>query len=115
MACVGLTKDDQALQAERLKMWSDFNTCWLAVLQKQKDNTQAMIDSGQPLPLPQNLLQENFLERMARELIHWCDGLERHGLVDYQMGVWEEEIMDCESFASFLLYKINENSASRMP
>ena len=52
-----------------------------------------MIDSGQPPPAPQNILQENFLERMGRELVRMCDALERHGLVDYQMGVWEEEIM----------------------
>lgn len=30
---------------------------------------------------------------MGRELIRLCDGMERHGLVDYQIGVWEEEII----------------------
>ena len=92
----GLTKDEQELQDQRIKLWNDFNSCWLAVLQKQKDITQEMIDSGQPPPQPQNILQENFLERMARELVRMCDGMERHGLVDYQMGVWEEEIMSGE-------------------
>jgi len=26
--------------------------------------------------------------------VRLCDPLERHGLVDYQMGVWEEQIVD---------------------
>ena len=53
-----------------------------------------MIDSNQPLPENQTLLQEAFLERMARELVRMCDVMERHGLVDYEMGIWEEEIMN---------------------
>ena len=53
-----------------------------------------MIDSNEPLPENQTLLQEAFLERMARELVRMCDVMERHGLVDYEMGIWEEEIMN---------------------
>jgi len=30
---------------------------------------------------------------MAEDLVAQCDGLERTGLVDYQMGVAEEEIV----------------------
>lgn len=29
---------------------------------------------------------------MGNELIRLCDGIERHGLVDYQYGVWEDQI-----------------------
>ena len=90
---IGLTKDEQPLHGERIKLWNDFNTCWLGVLQRQKDITQRMLDSGQPPPPPQSILQVEFLERMGRELVRLCDGMERHGLVDYQMGVWEEEII----------------------
>lgn len=53
-----------------------------------------MLDSGQPPRHPQSILQEDFLERMGRELVRLCDSMERHGLVDYQMGVWEEEIVN---------------------
>lgn len=31
------------------------------------------------------------------ELINICDQLEPYGLVDYEIGVWEEEILFCES------------------
>jgi hypothetical protein len=32
------------------------------------------------------------VKKMGHELIRLCDGIERHGLVDYQYGVWEERI-----------------------
>ncbi|MCJ1412624.1 hypothetical protein MMC19_006721 [Ptychographa xylographoides] len=90
---LGLTKDEQQLHEERIKLWNDFNMCWLAVLQQQKDMTQRILDSGQTPQPPQSILRLDFLERMGRELVRLCDGMERHGLVDYQMGVWEEEII----------------------
>jgi len=34
------------------------------------------------------------LEQLAQELVRLCDSIEKHGLVDYQMGVAEEEILD---------------------
>jgi hypothetical protein len=57
-----------------------------------------MIDSGQPLRTGQSILQEDMLNRMGGELVRMCDGLERHGLVDYEMGVWEEEIMSSKPY-----------------
>lgn len=90
----GLTRDDVRLHDERIKLWHDFNHCWLAVLQKQKDLTQEMLDTGHPPPAPQSMLREDFLERMGREITRHCDSLEKSGLVDYQMGVWEEEIIN---------------------
>lgn len=43
------------------------------------------------------------LEHLSRQLVRLCDGVENHGLVDYQMGVAEEEIMDRESCAQSLM------------
>lgn len=51
--------------------------------------------TGQPPQPPRDILREEFLNRMGSELVRLCDSMERHGLVDYQMGVWEEEILDC--------------------
>ena len=89
----GLIRDDQALHERRIKLWDEFNTCWLALLQHQKDAVQKLMDSGQPLNLPPNLLQADYLGRMGDELVRLCDTMEKHGLVDYQLGVWEEEIL----------------------
>jgi hypothetical protein len=92
----GLVVDDQELHSDRLKLWRDFNTCWLVTLQKQKDLTQSMLETGRGLHDPASILQSESLDRMARELVRLCDGMERHGLVDYEMGVWEEEIITRE-------------------
>ena len=89
----GLVVDDQNLHGDRIKLWNEFNTCWLAALQRQRDMTQGMLDTGQAPMAPQSLIQEDFLERMGNNLVRLCDNMERHGLVDYQMGVWEEEII----------------------
>ena len=45
---------------------------------------------------PYSIMDQPALEGLARELVRMCDSIEKHGLVDYQMGVAEEEIMDCE-------------------
>ena len=64
------------------------------MLQRQKDDTQAMLDSGRPPAQPQSLLPKESLEEMGNELVSICDGLEKHGLVDYQMGISEQEIIE---------------------
>ena len=82
--------DEPALHADRLQLWSNFNTCWLAIGQKQKDLTQEMLQAGQPIL---NLLSAAVLQNMVNELVRMNDQIEQHGLVDYDMGVWEEEIV----------------------
>ncbi|KAI4177806.1 MAG: hypothetical protein LQ343_000270 [Gyalolechia ehrenbergii] len=90
---LGLVSDDQSLREGRLKLWDEFNKCWLAVLQRQMDDTRQMLDRGQPPSAAQNILPEAFLKEMGDALVQQCDAIEKYGLVDYQMGVWEEEIM----------------------
>lgn len=89
--------DDPDLHADRIKLWNEFNTCWLAVLQKQKDMTLLMLESDRPPPPPQSLISADYLDKMAKDLIRLCDDLEKHGLVDYQYGVWEEQIIQSKS------------------
>ena len=90
----GLTHDDQIKHAERVSFWDNFNICWLALLQRQEDETRQMVDSGRPPAPPQNLLPKESLEEIGNELVSLCDSLEKHGLVDYQMGVSEQEIIE---------------------
>jgi hypothetical protein len=47
------------------------------------------------------MLNADSMEKMGQEIIRFCDLVEPHGLVDYQMGIWEEEILD--SMATHLL------------
>jgi hypothetical protein len=53
---------------------------------------QGLLTSGQQ-PQQISLIQRDRMETMGKELIQLCDQLEQHGLVDYQMGIWEEEIL----------------------
>lgn len=93
--------DDQHHYTSRLTLWNDFNVCWLAVCQKQKDLTHELLQMGPfhrctPTTLP--LLAPDALEGLGSGLIQLCDKMEQHGLVDYQMGIWEEEIL-CSMFS----------------
>jgi hypothetical protein len=99
----GLVRDDETHYAQRLKLWEEFNTCWLSTLQKQKAMTQDMISTGQRPQPPQTLIDYDTLEKMGTQLVKNCDNMEKHGLVDYQMGVWEEEIIASQCHLAHLL------------
>lgn len=40
-----------------------------------------------------NIVTSETLQAMIDELVRLCDLIEQHGLVDYDRGVWEEEIV----------------------
>ena len=52
-----------------------------------------MMEGGQQLQRGQTLVPLEGLQKMGKDLVRLCDGIERHGLVDYQYGVWEEQII----------------------
>lgn len=66
-------------------------------LQTQFDMTQEWLRTAQPVREPRSIMSAQILEHLSRELVRLCDSVEKHGLVDYQMGVAEEEIMDRKS------------------
>ena len=101
----GLWKDNQRLHAERVDLWNNFNNCWLALLQRQKDGTQQMLDTGRSPARSQSLLPIETLRRLGEDLIIHADELEPLGLVDYQMGVAEEAILD-SMFATARIFLI---------
>ena len=96
--CVkGLTRDDETLRDDRIRLWEEFNRAWLVTLQRQFDMTQEVLQTNQPPREPQSIMSAQSLERLSADLVRLCDYIEKHGLVDYQLGVAEEDIMDCES------------------
>lgn len=52
------------------------------------------MDSGVLPQRGQTLITEEGLKNMGKDLVRLCDGIERHGLVDYEYGVWEESIVE---------------------
>ncbi|KAF2165186.1 hypothetical protein M409DRAFT_24571 [Zasmidium cellare ATCC 36951] len=91
---LGLTRDDDNLHDDRIRLWDEFNNAWRAALQAQFDMTREWIRDNQPRREPRSVMNQQTLETLSRELVRLCDSIEKHGLVDYQMGVAEEEIMD---------------------
>ncbi|KAL2118194.1 hypothetical protein VTJ04DRAFT_7854 [Mycothermus thermophilus] len=88
---LGLTTDNQSLHDERITLWNDFNHAWLALFQREKEMLEAGLHTVQR---PQTIVSQDTLKKMGKELVRLCDNIERHGLVDYQYGVWEEQIVD---------------------
>ncbi|KAH7172691.1 hypothetical protein DER46DRAFT_497104 [Fusarium sp. MPI-SDFR-AT-0072] len=96
VADLGLNLDDTNLHADRIQLWNDFNHAWLGLGQRQID----LMTSSQPLSRTQSLVSKAMIRKMGNELIRLCDGIERHGLVDYQYGVWEDQITAGEQMQS---------------
>ncbi|KAF4483611.1 hypothetical protein FAGAP_11638 [Fusarium agapanthi] len=88
VADLGLNLDDTNLHADRIQLWNDFNHAWLGLGQRHID----LMTSSQQLSRTQSLVSKAMIKKMGNELIRLCDGIERHGLVDYQYGVWEDQI-----------------------
>jgi len=87
-------RDHQESYGRRLKLWEDFNLCWLALLQRQLSETQKLREPQQESVGALDTLSKEVLEKLGDRITSQCDKLEDWGLVDYQMGVWEEEIID---------------------
>lgn len=91
----GLNKDDDHAHERRLKMWKEFNLCWLAFMQKLKDTLETVVVHSAQVPArPVNIITPVFLDKMADKLIAWANSVEPFGLVDYETGIWEEEILE---------------------
>ncbi|QIW96165.1 hypothetical protein AMS68_001683 [Peltaster fructicola] len=90
---LGLTRDQEGEHDNRINLWDEYNRAWLTTMQCQFDMTQELF-AGRSLHASQSTLDHDTLDGLARELLRLCDGIEKHGLVDYQMGVAEDEIID---------------------
>ncbi|ORX96211.1 hypothetical protein K493DRAFT_217947 [Basidiobolus meristosporus CBS 931.73] len=81
---LGLTSDEAPFNVyDREGFWQGINHCWLYALSR---TTTARSDKDQ--------LRETHLFHLRDSVIAWCDILERYGLVDYEMGFWELDILE---------------------
>ncbi|KAK6610781.1 hypothetical protein H4I96_02379 [Botrytis cinerea] len=87
---LGLTVDEAALHADRIQLWNEFNAAWLSIFTRQHD----FLESGQRKQDQQTLMSLDFINKMGTNLTRLCDSVEKYGLVDYQYGVGESQIMD---------------------
>ncbi|KAG2175762.1 hypothetical protein INT44_000240 [Umbelopsis vinacea] len=81
---LGLTSDDHPYNAiDREQFWTGLNNCWLYALAQRND-------AGSEL----ERLSNEYLFELRDKLVTWADKLEPFGLVDYEMGLWEAEILE---------------------
>ena len=80
-------------------MWSRFTAILpLAGLLATSDaitldiSSKDLLQTGRQ-PSRTSLLSVEAMDTLGKQLIQLCDQMEQHGLVDYQMGIWEEEIL----------------------
>jgi hypothetical protein len=69
-------------------LWKEFNYAWLAIFQKQKNHSEPGISSHL-----HGVLGRERIQNMVDDLIKWCDDIKKHGLVGYEYGVWEDDII----------------------
>lgn len=104
-----LVLDNPAQREARLKLWTDFNRCWLSLLQRQREFSESELESSQSQSMRANrtCIKRDYLEKMGNDLTELCNNIEKWGLVDYEMGVWEEEIIDSMiCLFSFFFYDV---------
>jgi hypothetical protein len=103
---LGLSSDDASLHPDRIKLWNDLNHAWLALGHRQRE----LMTSDQPPSRSYRTMSKATIKKMGTELVRLCDGIEPHGLVDYQYGVWEDQIETVLEECLDLLEEVGENS-----
>ncbi|OBT48110.1 hypothetical protein VE00_00966 [Pseudogymnoascus sp. WSF 3629] len=89
-----LTVDDTAQEEIRSKLWDDFNNAWLALMHKQMTLTRGLLEAGITLQQP-HLMTAEVISKICTDLVKLDDDyLEKQGLVNYQYGVLEDQIIE---------------------
>lgn len=89
VSALGLQHDDESRHEERIELWTELNLCWEALGQKQKEITEEALRTTR---LPADILSSDTITHLVDELVNLCDQLEQYGLVDFELGIWEEQI-----------------------
>lgn len=61
------------------------------------------MESNQRIRVPHSLITQDFIKKMVSDLHGLCDGIAKHGLVDYQYGVAENDITTSKPLPSFFI------------
>ena len=91
---VGLTLDVPEQEARGYGLWRDINHAWLALLQNQFRRSSDLLEIG-ALQNDQNLLPRQTIIAVMSQLSELArEHLEERGLLDYEWGLWETDILD---------------------
>ncbi|KAK9235195.1 hypothetical protein V1525DRAFT_410676 [Lipomyces kononenkoae] len=87
---LGLADDRSLPYDTRLQFWRLFNRSWIGVISRN----WLMSGGGMTVAQGPTSLTRQQLEEMAELVISLSDNVQRYGLVDYEVGVWEEHILE---------------------
>ncbi|KAJ2552487.1 hypothetical protein EV175_003292 [Coemansia sp. RSA 1933] len=81
---LGLASEQPVVETfHRDNFWRALNQCWLVALQ----NVSA---AG----TDEERLREEHIVHLKESVVQWGNKLDQYGLVDYEMGFWESDIID---------------------
>ena len=78
----GLSSDGGALD-QKAGFWTGLNNCWLFAF---SNFAKARSEDQQ--------LREPHLQHLYSSVKAWADALEKYGLVNYELGFWEQDILE---------------------
>jgi hypothetical protein len=99
ISLLGLAEDHEDSKEEKMEFWKNFNHAWLVTLQDQYRLANEMIPNDQSMRNSDAIIGARTLKHLARKVVQFCDNVEVYGLVDYEMGFWEEPILGREFFS----------------
>ena len=82
----GLHHDDEENHDQRLLFWRELNHAWEALGLKQKTITEEAMRTRRQ---PRDILSSAAIVALVDKLVQSCDQIEKYGLVDYELGIWE--------------------------
>ncbi|KAG9288595.1 hypothetical protein G9A89_006696 [Geosiphon pyriformis] len=105
----GLTSDEKAPynEIDREGFWQNLNNCWLYALANASGSPTKT--QQQQIEQQQQCLGQEHLYRVRDSIVSWADLLERYGLVDYEMGFWERDLLEAVNVQINLTLQKNRN------
>ncbi|KAF9911990.1 hypothetical protein EC991_001437 [Linnemannia zychae] len=80
---LGLASDGGGAVEQKAGFWTGLNNCWLFAFSHYGN---ARSDDQR--------IQEPHLHHLHNNVKAWADALEKYGLVNYELGLWEQDILE---------------------
>ncbi|KAK3843259.1 MAG: hypothetical protein J3R72DRAFT_489788 [Linnemannia gamsii] len=80
---LGLTTDGGGAVEQKAGFWTGLNNCWLFAFSHYGN---ARSDDQR--------IREPHLHHLHNNVKAWADALEKYGLVNYELGLWEQDILE---------------------
>ncbi|KAF8941951.1 hypothetical protein BGZ47_007022 [Haplosporangium gracile] len=80
---LGLASDGGGAVEQKAGFWTGLNNCWLFAFSRYGN---ARSDDQR--------IREHHLHRLHNNVKAWADALEKYGLVNYELGLWEQDILE---------------------